>query len=876
MDSFLEKVINDINLRNINLNSICFILPNKRSSIYFKQKVLEKINKPTFSPIIQSIDSFIIKISGFNEIRQSEQILSLYGLYIGFKKNKKSDSFEEFRTWAHTFLKDTSEIEQNLLDVQKILYELIEINKINNWTDEKSVEKEKAIFWNMLPKLYSLFKKQLAKRGAGSKGMCYKEAKENLEHYKEANNKTQHIFIGLNSLSKSEEMIIKELLTFNKGEIYWDIDKEFLRNKSHGASFFIKKYKNNWKRFVKSPFKWEGEDYLKKKNIHVLGTPKIIGQAKAVGKILSTLDHKKSNKNIVVLGDESIINPVLNYIPKKSRDLNITIKPILALKEIKNLIFEIFSIQKSSENSHKLNFIKLNSLRLVKGLFPSYEKLETKEKKVIIGIFIKWNTLSDGLSRLKLFFNILFLKTKTKANSNEFIQIKHIVAALEQSTDLLATHTFIKELHNLKDIILFQLEEISFGFKPNLNANTQIMGILESRAIDFENVIITSVNEGILPKGKTHNSLIPYDLRKKHGLLTYGDRDAIYTYHFYRLIKRAKNVFLIYNNFNQGILGGEKSRFIHQIEIEEKHNIFIKNFNPVIYSEEKDTELRKSPGALKRLQELGKTGFSPSSLENYLKNPEEFYYKNLLKIYDNEEKDSINPRTVGLVFHESLEAIYLPFVNKKIDKEKMLFAQSTVKKKIEDSFIRNNIKDYDKGKKLIAFEVIKNAITKLIKNEIKDIELGNVIEIISLEKKIECDFKFNDLKHHVKLKGIIDRLDKRNGIIRIIDYKTGLIKPSEVTVKEMSSCFATTQLKSMQLLCYALMYFKNNPKCNHVKAGLISFRDLNKGLMKFGIKESSEKINHKIDSQKIKEFEKGLKDLILEIMDPNRSFTKQG
>ena len=872
MDSFLEKVISDINLGNANLKSTCFILPNKRSSIYFKQKILKKINKPTFSPIIQSIDSFIIKISGLREVRQSEQILTLYGLYISFKKNKKLESYEEFRAWAQTFLKDTSEIEQNLLDVQMILFELIEINKINNWNDEKSNEKEKAMFWEMLPKLYLLFKKQLAKRGVGSKGMCYKEAKENLEHYKRANNKTQHIFIGLNSLSKSEEMIIKELLTFNKGEIYWDIDKAFLRNKSHGASFFIKKYKNKWKRFEKSPFKWEGEDYLKKKNIHILGTPKTIGQAKAVGKILSTLDQKKSNKNIVVLGDESIISPVLNYMPKECGDLNITIKPILALKEIKNLISEIFDIQKNNESSLKLNFIKISSLRLVKGTFPLYEKLETKEKKIILGIFAKWETPSEGLSRLKSFFNILFLKTKSKPN--DFIQIKHIVAALEQSKDLLITHPFAQELHYLKDIILFQLEETSFGFKPNINANTQIMGILESRAIDFENVIITSVNEGVLPKGKAQTSLIPYDLRKKHGLPTYGDRDAIYTYHFYRLIKRAKNVFLIYNNFNQGVLGGEKSRFIHQIEIEEKHNVFTKNFNPVIYSEEKNTELLKSPGAIKRLNELGKTGFSPSSLENYLKNPEEFYYKNLLNIYDDEEKDSITPRTMGLVFHDSLEAIYLPFVNKKIEKKKMLVAQSMVKKKIEDSFIKNNIKDYDKGKKLIAFEVIKNAIITLIKNEIKDIEQGNVIEILSLEKKIEYDFKFNDLKNPVKLKGIIDRLDKRNGIIRIIDYKTGLIKPSETTVKEMSSCFGTTHLKSMQLLCYALIYFKNNPKCSSLEAGLISFRDLNKGLMKFGIKESLEKINHKIDSQKIKEFEKSLKDIIVEIMDPNRSFTK--
>ena len=254
MDSFLEKVISDINLRNTNLKSTCFILPNKRSSIYFKQKILEKINKPTFSPVIQSIDSFIIKISGLKEVRQSEQILTLYGLYIDFKKNKKPESYEEFRAWAQTFLKDISEIEQNLLDVQMILFELTEINKINNWNDEKSIEKEKAMFWEMLPQLYSLFKKQLAKRGVGSKGMCYREAKENLEHYKGANNKIRHIFIGLNFLSKSEEMIINELLAFNNGEIYWDIDKEFVRNKNHGASFFIKKYKNKWKHNRK--FNW--------------------------------------------------------------------------------------------------------------------------------------------------------------------------------------------------------------------------------------------------------------------------------------------------------------------------------------------------------------------------------------------------------------------------------------------------------------------------------------------------------------------------------------------------------------------------------------------------------------------------------------------
>ena len=231
-----------------------------------------------------------------------------------------------------------------------------------------------------------------------------------------------------------------------------------------------------------------------------------------------------------------------------------------------------------------------------------YEELLNKEKKIILAVFNEWKSPKAALLALRDFFNQILLKTKK--NSNELAQIKHTNKALLKSYELLERYSFVKDLNTLKSIILSQLDESSLSFKSNLNANTQVMGILESRAIDFENVIITSLNEGILPKGKTQSSLIPYDLRKKHGLLTYGERDAIYTYHFYRLIKRAKNVFLIYNNFNEGVLGGEKSRFIHQLEIEGKHNIVTRNISPKVYPQDKELKLLKSPGSIARLTEL--------------------------------------------------------------------------------------------------------------------------------------------------------------------------------------------------------------------------------------------------------------------------------
>ena len=250
-----------------------------------------------------------------------------------------------------------------------------------------------------------------------------------------------------------------------------------------------------------------------------------------------------------------------------------------------------------------------------------------------------------------------------------------------------------------------------------------------------------------------------------------------------------------------------------------------------------------------------------------------FYFQKLLNVYEDQEQDAINPRLVGLIFHDTLEAVYKPFLNKKINKKDLLFSLALIKTKVQESFLKNNIKDYNKGKGLILFEVVNKAIKRLIRNEIKDIELGNEIEIIALEKKIECELKFKKLKNNVKLRGVIDRLDKRNGIIRIIDYKTGLIKTNEVTVKTLSSSFDLSHLKAMQLLCYALMYFKNNPVSNNLEAGLISFRDLNKGMMKFGIKENSAPPNHLINSVIIEEFEGLIKNLILEIMDPNHPFT---
>jgi len=872
MNSFLEKVIDDLKINTKDLNSLLFILPNKRSANYFKKLLLSKIEKAAFIPEIQSINSFITKVSGLNEADEKTLIFTLYESYIEFDKNNKKSSFEDFNAWARNLLRDVSEIEQNLLSPQLILQELIEINKINNWTKHELSDKDNPLFWEILPKLYLLFRKKLIDNETGTKGMCYAEAKENLEHYKEANNNLNHVFIGLNALTKSEELIIQELLDFNNGEIYWDIDKEFLKNKNHGASFFIRQYRNGWKRFEKNPFKWEGEIYKAPKKINIIGTPKLLGQAKEISRTLANFDRKKLKNTIVVLGDEGIIDPVLHYNTLPLKDIEVTVKKKLNLEEFKTLIAEIFEIQQSSKTTTiEQGFKRLQSSRLFRSAFSEFKKLDTKQLKTIKGLLKAWDSSEQAMDALTKL--LMYISTQSKKGSIRFLHTEHCIKSLEETEHLANKFSFFKELKILKSAIFSALENVVLGFENNEDAKVKIMGLLESRALDFENVIISSVNEGTLPKGRIHSSLIPYDLRKKHGLLTYSERDAIYTYHFYRLIKRAKNIFLIYNNHNEGVMGGEKSRFIHQIELEEKHPIFVQNNSSKIFTEKEDRILEKSPAAITKLNELAQKGFSPSTLEQYIKNQEEFYYKTLLNIYEFEE-DNVNPRVIGIIFHESIEEIYRPLVGKKINKRDMLKAQSVIEEKIKRAFLNNGFNNFQKGKALIIYEVIKNGINTLIKNEIKDIDSGSEIELVALEAKMSCELEIKELKNSVKLRGFVDRIDTRNGAVRIIDYKTGIVRPNEVVIKDMDSCLDATNTKSMQLMCYALMYFKNFPKCVNVEAGLISLRDLRKGIMKFGVRQTGKEKDHLIDKKKIVEFEKKLKKLIIEIMNPKINFKK--
>ena len=751
-----------------------------------------------------------------------------------------------------------------------MLKELAEINKIKNW-GENNIETD--LFWEQLPKLYEDFKKKLIDNQEGTKGICYSEAQKNLEHYKETNKNTQHVFIGLNALSKSEELIIKELLSFNQGEIYWDIDRSFMDNKNHGAAHFIKKYKNSWDHYIRNPFNWVSEEFKGSKTISIIEATKSIGQAKEIGEILFVLNKDKLKKVAVILGDETIIEPVLNHLPSNIKDISIGSAIPSSMLELKKLLK--LTLERQLNNLKIKTNKQTDSILSSRIIRTASQDLNAENKNILLSLILKkWKSPAEALDNLICFVEELSLNKSF--NETDLKESKLILEILSESKTLIKENKNINNIKALKDVLVTFLDEIHLPYESDITAMTQIMGLLETRALDFETVIISSVNEGFLPKSKSFDSLIPFDLRKKYKLLTFNERDKTNTYHFYRLLQRAKNIYLIYNGINEGIKGGEKSRLIHQLEMEglDNHQLIYKRTTPNLSDNNDEREIAKSPRCLELLKQLAISGFSPSSLEAYLKDPEDFYYSKVHKLNsNNDEEESISSRIVGLIFHESIEELYKPLVNKTITTQLLGVVLNKIEGAVKSGFVNNNELEFNSGKNLIAFEVIKNAIKKFVLMEMEDLKKGNTIKIMALEQRISQSIEISELNYPVKLKGVIYRVDIRNETIRIIDYKTGLMNSGDLKIKHPSTlCNNSSQTKAMQLMCYSSMYLKSSPSLKGLEAGIISLRYLNSGLMKLTVNNTTEKTSF-INVSHIDEFEKCLKKLILEMMSSETPFS---
>ncbi|MFK5983314.1 MAG: PD-(D/E)XK nuclease family protein [Flavobacteriaceae bacterium] len=906
MQTFLEETLSKIKSANEDLSSLIFILPSKRACGFLLNFIKQENKQTSFAPKIISIEEFIEELSGLQIIDNTELLFKSYSIYLNTSPDQEKDSFEVYSTWANTLLNDFNEIDRYLIDPKSFFNYLSSIQDINHWyvKDQKTELVENYLkFWNSLNQFYSALKIDLLKNNLGYQGVVYREAAENMEHYKSKHGDISHIFIGFNALNNAEQTIIQELLETGNTTVYWDIDSYFYNDKNHSTSYFIRKYVSEWFNFQDTTPEFIAENFKNEKNITIVETQKNIGQVKFIAENISKLSNESLNNTAIVLADENLLHPLLQSLPSTIKNVNITMgvalktfplvvffellltlhlssnktfyyKPFLAILNhpiISKLLIDTDSIVNhiSKENLTHITLSKLT------------ESINNEDQEVLNLLFSDWEDESSNalISCKKI---VIKLKSSKNLNSIEKVVIFELHKAFNKIENLNKEFKYLKSIKTVHSLFSDFIATSTIDFKGDAYNGLQIMGVLESRVLDFENVIIASVNEGVFPSGKSNNSFITYDLKQEYKLPTYTEKDAIYTYHFYRLLHRAKNIMLLYNNFSDGLSTGEKSRFISQLEFENLENHTIKK---VLVSPEikvSPTELKtvkKTEAILDRIEDIAKKGFSPSALTSYMRNPIDFYYQKILGIKDKEEvEETVAFNTLGTIVHDTLEAFYKPLEGSLLSIETLGEMKLLIPSELNKQFIKTfKGGDYSKGRNLIIFEVAKRFVENFINFEIKELEKGNEIKILQIESNLRVNIPISEIDFPINIHGKVDRVDQYNGVLRIIDYKTGKVEQSHLNIANWED--VTTDYKYskiIQVLAYAYMIHSSSP-INFGEAGIISFKNLKPGFLKFTKKKSNTDRSgvSLITNEIFDDYLVQLKKLIVEICNPEIPFTEK-
>ena len=906
MVTFLEETLNSINKKHVDVSSLTIILPSKRAGGFLLNYLKRNSLHTNFAPTIISIEEFIEELSGLKIINPTELLFKSYEAYINTSSKQEKDEFDVYSAWANTLLNDFNEIDRYLIPPKPFFNYLSNIQDINHWYVKS--EKTKLIenylaFWDSLQDFYDNLFDSLSKENLGYQGMVYREAAENIEHYNTNNAGKKHIFIGFNALNNAEQTIIQELLETGNAEVYWDTDGHFYNDNKHSASYFIRKYASEWKFFKNQAPNFISNNFKSEKNFTIVEAQKNIGQAKYIGQYLSKLSKNELNKTAIILADENLLQPVLQSFPSNIDSLNITMG--VSLKSFPTITFfelllflhinsgkefyykNILAILNHPLASKLLSNTKeiINSISKENITHVSYSRLlklnQNKENEILQLLFGNWeNKSTNALSScLKILLQLKAIENTSKLDRVVYFNLFSIFQNIKNLNN---KFEYLKTVKTVQNLFAELISTTTLDFKGDAYNGLQIMGVLESRVLDFENLIISSVNEGTFPSGKSNASFITYDLKNQFGLPTYTEKDAIYTYHFYRLLHRAKNITLLYNNFSDGLNTGEKSRFISQLEIENisNHSIQKAIINPTIsISESKLKKVDKTEDVINQLKKIANYGFSPSALTSYLRNPIDFYYQKILKINEFKEvEETVAANTLGTIVHDTLETSYRPFENSFLTIDILLKMQQEIEKEVTRQF-KKTFKEgsFSKGKNLLIFEVAKRFVFNFTSYEIYELKKGNQIKILKIESKLITEIPIKELDFPVKIRGIVDRVDEYNGILRIIDYKTGLVKQTDLNIIDWEDLATDNKYsKIIQVLAYAKMIYNDRP-FDKSEAGIISFKNLNKGFLKFTKKEKPKggDIQTLVSKEILEEYSEQLKKLIIEIFNPEIPFTEK-
>ncbi len=893
MEKFIDKVVSQLIQNKTNFENTTIILPGNRAKLFFRQSFQKQL-KNVLLPRFLSMDEFMANLSGLHSVSQIQLWFLVYDAYLKIAENPLP--FEEFLKWIPTLQKDFDDIQSALVNPNEIFDYLVSAERIKKWGQEgleigsNDLMVRHLHFWEMAQKLFFQLNEDLEKKGWGYRGLIYKKAVENLPEFL-GNNSTEFVFAGLNALSNAERKILFELEKSGRTQLFWDSDSYYMEDSNQEAGYFLRSYKeslNEWK--------WQFDAFSQPKKIEVTEVGKRVGQAKYLHKILDEIPEEEWTETAVVLAEETLLPAVLSSIPEKISKANITMGFPLNKSTMAYFFRSVFELQMNREKlgNGKTYYFKNvldilgNSvlkeqnpvstevsirIRRENHIFSSPKFLEEQlEKSIFRELFIIPENVGSFVDLLQKWIDDQMRKAEIQINELDKEYLYRFSLLFSQLKQELAGFSHISDFKTLNVLYnrLLQNETISFVGEPL--EGLQIVGLLETRLLDFKNVIILSVNDGILPPGRVENSYIPYDIRREMGLNTFTENDAVFAYHFYRLLQRAENIELIYNSEPDALGSGEKSRFITQIEIESGHEIRHKIATPQFESPvQNPLNIPKTERVMEALNRWAEKRISPSSLNSYLRNPIEFYQQKVLKLEEFEEaEETVGARVLGNIVHKSLEELYEPLLGKILIPSDIQPLLENLEPVVEKYF-REEYKsgEFKRGKNYLIYKIVYSFVENVLKNDLKICAESELI-ILNLEQEANVEFTLQNGRK-VILGGFIDRIDSINGNKRIIDYKTGYVDEKELKIKSENifKIFNEDKFsKPLQLLLYAEMFFGNNEN-QFVQFGIYPLKYPKKEVVTLKI---DDELN--FDNQILSLVYEPLSQLIEEILNPDIPFAE--
>ncbi len=857
MEPFLDQVARHYFAAG-EVEDLCFIFPNRRAVAFFRKYLGEcvaRAGRPLRVPALYTMNDFFYRLAGARQTDQVHLLLKLYECYRPLY-GEKAEPLDDFIFWGGVLLSDFDDVDKYLVDPERLFTNIADFRAMQDdfsWLDERQEEAIRAFLkhfssggrykeefrriWDILLPLYRNFNASLREKGMAYEGMVYRELAERLSGESVADllpeafgGVRKFVFVGLNALNECEKRLLRRLRDARLAEFCWDYGPGWISDPANSSSRFLS---DNVLEFPQA-FDPDPEG-LGEPEVSVLSVPSGVGQAKQLPAILDRLGAS-GIETAIVLPDESMLLPVLNSLPERISDINVTMGYPMSGSALSALMSDVAALQLHLREKDGQWFFYHRPVWAVfsNSIFKTVAGEEGRKRAAEVRAKARYYIPVSELSGLPLFDRIFQPVAKAPDQAGpeavrsleEYLRslLAELGARLREVPEMALELDFVRDYYlavgRLSDCALsirpatwFRLLEqlvaaATVPFRGEPLKGLQVMGPLETRALDFENLVLLNCNEGVFPRHSVASSFIPAELRRGFELPTYEYQDAVWAYYFYRMIRRARRVWLLLDSRTEGLRGGEESRFVKQLELH--FGARIKRYvlrAPISKPEEEDSV----PKTAEQLEELHRHNLSASSLENYLVCPAKFYYGKVCGLRSDEEvTESLEANDIGTVFHQAMQTIYTVdgnFVSR--DHLKSVLEGERIPALVR-RLILEALHGFElTGRNIVFADMIVRYVRQAIRRDIEylDGKGAEGFRILGLELEryaIIGGFRF---------RGVIDRLDSiRPGELRVLDYKTGRVSDADFLIDEgnaesvVAALFGTDNAKRPKIALQLYLY----------------------------------------------------------------------